>query len=162
MQVNTSRRLVRVATPQDHYGAKDWFQAHQLWYFKAVLAGFSHQASAAAVIAPWKAAVLLGVWAVSCITPVMMIKPMTEHLDETPNIYGDTRWAEERDINAMSSKDIVGFDGELFIVGKLKEKFIRMKETLSVLLLAPPGTGKNGRVHRPQHRDDGQKQHSAE
>ena len=68
---------------------------------------------------------------------------------KTPNIYGDARYADAKDIEAMSKRNLVGFDKSLFIVGKWREKgqkgerMIRMGETLSILLLAPPGTGKS-------------------
>lgn len=62
---------------------------------------------------------------------------------KTPNIYGDSRWATEIDIQKMEEKNLVGFKTKLFLVGKFKDKMIRMGETLSVLLLAPPGTGKS-------------------
>lgn len=75
----------------------------------------------------------------------------------TPNVYGDARWATEQDIVSMGNNDMIGFekteydDGkkmELFTIGRFKpknskeSKLLRMGETLSILLLAPPGTGK--------------------
>lgn len=118
-----------------------WLHSYWGWYFNAVLFGFISP-GAAGTIAVWKSAVILLPWATATMVPLFLIGPRTEGLETTPNIYGDTRWAEERDINSMSSRDLIGFDGNLFLVGKLKNKLIRMKETLSVLLLAPPGTGK--------------------
>lgn len=61
---------------------------------------------------------------------------------KTPNIYGDTRWADEGDLKRMGDKNRVGHDKSLFVVGKKDKKLIKMGETLSILLLAPPGTGK--------------------
>jgi type IV secretory pathway TraG/TraD family ATPase VirD4 len=61
----------------------------------------------------------------------------------SPNIHGDTRWAKEEDIKKMSERDLIGFDKSLFVVGKFKNKILKMGETLSTLLLAPPGTGKS-------------------
>lgn len=68
---------------------------------------------------------------------------------QTPNIFGDARWAKEEDINEMAKRDLIGFEDaklpeqKLFILGKFKDRLLRMGETLSVLLLAPPGTGKS-------------------
>ena len=62
---------------------------------------------------------------------------------KTPNIFGDTRYADDQDIEQMAGRDLVGFDKQLFVVGRWKEKLLKMGETLSVLLLAPPGTGKS-------------------
>ena len=70
---------------------------------------------------------------------------------QTPNIFGDARWANEDDIEEMASRDLIGFEDarkatnrkSLFILGKFKNRLLRMGETLSVLLLAPPGTGKS-------------------
>jgi type IV secretory pathway TraG/TraD family ATPase VirD4 len=118
-----------------------WFSTNWGWYFSSVSTGLTSP-SAPGAIAIWKAALVLGVWATATMTPLFMVKPLTQDLEETPNIFGDTHWASEKDINDMSSRDLVGFDGKLFLVGKLKGKLIQMKETLSVLLLAPPGTGK--------------------
>ena len=58
---------------------------------------------------------------------------------KTPNIYGDTRWTTMNDLKAMSKRNLVGIDKSLFVVGKFDGKLIRMGETLSILLLAPPG-----------------------
>ena len=68
---------------------------------------------------------------------------------KTPNIFGDARWAKEDDIEEMARRDLIGFEDSkknpksLFILGKFKDRLLRMGETLSVLLLAPPGTGKS-------------------
>ncbi len=43
----------------------------------------------------------------------------------------------------MERRDLVGFNKKLFVVGKFKDKLLRMGETLSILILAPPGTGKS-------------------
>jgi len=122
-------------------GLKSWVSAYWGWYFSAILKPVM-EPGAPDAIALWKTGVVLGAWLTGTITPLMMISVKTEGLETTPNIFGDTRWADERDIEAMSKRDLVGFDGKLFLVGKLKKKLIQMKETLSVLLLAPPGTGK--------------------
>mgnify|MGYP002716722487 CR=1 FL=1 len=63
---------------------------------------------------------------------------------KTPNIYGDARWATLQDLKAMSRRNLVGLDKALFVVGKFDKQLIRMGETLSVLLLAPPGCQPSG------------------
>lgn len=118
-----------------------WLQAYWGWYFSACLQGVTDP-GAPGSIAIWKSAIILGCWIVGVSIPLTLMTIKSEGIEETPNIFGDTRWATERDIEEMSAEDLVGFDGKLFIVGKLKDKIIQMKETLSVLLLAPPGTGK--------------------
>lgn len=116
-----------------------WWNSSIGWYFSSAFEGLSGGANG---ISPLRVAVVMAIWGSMVGIPMLIMSIKTEGLDPTPKIFGDTRWAEEKDIDAMSSKDLIGFDGELFLVGKLKNRFIRMKETLSVLLLAPPGTGK--------------------
>lgn len=118
-----------------------WINGYWGWYFSSVFQGFMSP-GAEGSIAAWKSLVIFGIWIAAVSMPLVVIGVKTEGLETTPNIFGNTRWADEKDINSMSDRDLVGFDGELFLVGKLKNKFIKMKETLSVLLLAPPGTGK--------------------
>lgn len=120
---------------------KQWFQSYWLWYFSSSIAPIFLPGSPQA-IAIWKSAAILGTWFAAVISPLLAISVKVDGLETTPNIFGDTRWASEKDVNMMSERDLVGFDGKLFLVGKLKNKLIYMKETLSVLLLAPPGTGK--------------------
>jgi len=118
-----------------------WIRAYWGWYFSAAAEPLLATGQVAP-IALWKSGIVIGGWITAVATPLMLISIRTEGLETTPNIFGDTRWASERDVESMSSRDLVGFDGKLFLVGKLKNKLIHMKETLSVLLLAPPGTGK--------------------
>lgn len=132
--------LMRTATGAPG-GVAGWISAYWGWYFGSAALALTSPGSPAS-IAIWKTAIVLGAWLIAVMTPLMLIKVRTEGLDDTPNIFGDTRWAEERDVEAMGKRDLVGFDGKLFLVGKLNKKLIQMKETLSVLLLAPPGTGK--------------------
>lgn len=122
-------------------GILNWIQSYWGWYFSAATEPLRNTGMVQP-IALWKTLIVLGSWIAAVSTPLMMVSVKTEGLETTPNIFGDTRWATEKDINSMSSEDLVGFDGKLFLVGKLKNKLIHMKETLSVLLLAPPGTGK--------------------
>lgn len=125
--------------PGTRYSFLQWLNDHHGWYARAALAGLHGDPAGIPV---WRSAILiLGLTALAMF-PWSMIGKLTEGLEATPNIYGNTRWADERDIEAMSKRDLIGFDGKLFLVGKLKDKLIQMKETLSVLLLAPPGTGK--------------------
>lgn len=64
--------------------------------------------------------------------------------NKTPNIYGDSTWANEEDIKRMESQDLLGTDrGRLMHFGFYKKQPLRMVESLSSLLLAPPGTGKS-------------------
>ncbi|MFZ3583784.1 type IV secretory system conjugative DNA transfer family protein [Loktanella sp. DJP18] len=118
-----------------------WIESFWGWYFKSAKASILPSGDETAIDL-WKVCLVLGVWGTAVISPLMLISVRTEGLEKTPNIFGDTRWADERDIAAMSKRDLVGFDGKLFLVGKLKNQLIQMKETLSILLLAPPGTGK--------------------
>ena len=118
-----------------------WFSSTIGWYVSSVTSGIVDPSNPSA-IALWKAGIIIGTWATLTMTPLFLVAPLTKDLESTPNIFGDTHWASEKDIDDMSQRDLVGFDGKLFLVGKLKGKLIQMKETLSVLLLAPPGTGK--------------------
>jgi type IV secretion system protein VirD4 len=133
--------MITPGTPVTTFG---WIDAYLGWYIREVIAGFESLASPQAEggIKIWKSAIIFGTWSAAVITPLALIGPRTEGLESTPNIFGDSRYATERDIEKMSKDDLVGFDGKLFLLGKLNNKYIRMKETLSVLLLAPPGTGK--------------------
>jgi len=64
--------------------------------------------------------------------------------NRTPNIYGDARWATMDEVKQMQERNLIGFDGKLVVVGKLDGKFLLLKETMSVLLLAPPGCQPEG------------------
>lgn len=55
------------------------------------------------------------------------------------NIHGSARLATEKDIKKMP---LLGFDGFCQVVGKFNGKMLMLKETLSTLCCAPPGTGK--------------------
>lgn len=54
-----------------------------------------------------------------------------------PKIYGGGRMAEFADIKKMKL-----FDGFCVVLGRFKGKLMKMPETLSCLVVAPPGTGK--------------------
>lgn len=60
--------------------------------------------------------------------------------------YGNAKWAKTRDIKKMN---LNMFADEGMILGVWKNKFIRTDQTLSVLLAAPPGTGKTVAVAIP-------------
>ena len=55
------------------------------------------------------------------------------------NVHGSAHVATLRDIERMS---LLGFDGFCMVVGKFNGKMLKLKETLSTLCCAPPGTGK--------------------
>ena len=59
-------------------------------------------------------------------------------------IHGDGRVAEYKDIKKMGL-----FDGFIMVLGRWKGKLLKLPETLSVLVLAPPGTGKTVGVVMP-------------
>ena len=60
------------------------------------------------------------------------------------NIHGSARIAELKDIKKMGQ-----LDGYCMVVGKYKGHLLMMKETLSTLCCAPPGTGKTAGVVIP-------------
>lgn len=62
------------------------------------------------------------------------------------NVHGSARIATLRDINKM---ELLGFDGFCQVVGKFNGKMLLLKETLSTLCCAPPGTGKTAGVVVP-------------
>lgn len=124
--------------PGTGVGFQEWWNNTLGWYFGQIFATLKGQEGISLI----RAGIVLSVWGTLAGVPLMLIGVKSEGLDPTPKIFGDTRWADESDIAKMSAKDLIGFDGALFVVGKLKGKFLRMKETLSILLLAPPGTGK--------------------
>lgn len=62
------------------------------------------------------------------------------------NIHGSARLAEVGDIKKM---ELLGFDGFCQVVGKFNGRMLFLKETLSTLCCAPPGTGKTAGVVVP-------------
>ncbi|MDR0319343.1 MAG: type IV secretory system conjugative DNA transfer family protein [Rickettsiales bacterium] len=60
-----------------------------------------------------------------------------------------SRKANEEDIKKMGSRGKSLFDGFMVVLGKFKNKYFKMDETLSVLCVAPPGTGKTTGVVMP-------------
>lgn len=61
-----------------------------------------------------------------------------------PNVFGGGRVAEYADIKKMKL-----FDGFVIVLGRFKGKLLKMPETLSALVVAPPGTGKTVAVVIP-------------
>lgn len=55
------------------------------------------------------------------------------------NVHGSAHIATLRDIQKMP---LLGFDGFCQVVGRFEGKMLKLKETLSTLCCAPPGTGK--------------------
>ena len=62
------------------------------------------------------------------------------------NVHGSARIATARDVERM---ELLGYDGFCQVVGKFNGKMLLMKETLSTLCCAPPGTGKTAGVVMP-------------
>lgn len=62
----------------------------------------------------------------------------------TPNVFGGGRKATYEDVKKMKL-----FDGFVIVLGRFKGKLLKMPETLSALVVAPPGTGKTAGVVIP-------------
>jgi len=62
------------------------------------------------------------------------------------NVHGSARLATARDVERM---ELLGYDGFCQVVGKFNGKMLLLKETLSTLCCAPPGTGKTVGVVMP-------------
>jgi len=62
------------------------------------------------------------------------------------NIHGSAHIATLRDIEKMP---LLGFDGFCQVVGRFQGRMLKLKETLSTLCCAPPGTGKTAGVVIP-------------
>jgi type IV secretory pathway TraG/TraD family ATPase VirD4 len=62
------------------------------------------------------------------------------------NVHGAAHIATLRDIERMP---LLGFDGFCMVVGKFHGRMLKLKETLSTLCCAPPGTGKTAGVVIP-------------
>ncbi|MDR0449227.1 MAG: type IV secretory system conjugative DNA transfer family protein [Rickettsiales bacterium] len=60
-----------------------------------------------------------------------------------------SRKANQKDIEKMGTKGKSLFDGFMVVLGKFKDKYFKLNETLSVLCVAPPGTGKTAGVVMP-------------
>ena len=64
-------------------------------------------------------------------------------------IHGDARFANEADLMRMDQGKQVGPSGTFLNLGRMGKHDIRLIETLSVMLVAPPGTGKTTRFIIP-------------
>lgn len=62
------------------------------------------------------------------------------------NVHGSAHIATLRDIEKM---ELLGFDGFCMVVGRFQGKMLKLKETLSTLCCAPPGTGKTAGIVVP-------------
>ncbi|MCL2629540.1 MAG: type IV secretory system conjugative DNA transfer family protein [Alphaproteobacteria bacterium] len=60
-----------------------------------------------------------------------------------------SRKATEADVKKMGTKGGSLFEGFMMVLGKFKGKFVKLNETLSVLCVAPPGTGKTTGIVMP-------------
>ncbi|MDR2901642.1 MAG: type IV secretory system conjugative DNA transfer family protein [Lactobacillales bacterium] len=69
---------------------------------------------------------------------------MTNPHEYMPKVFGGGRLAELADIKKMKL-----FDGFAIVLGRFKGKLLKMPETLSALVVAPPGTGKTVAVVIP-------------
>lgn len=61
-----------------------------------------------------------------------------------PSTHGSARFAEEADIQEMGL-----LKGSLMVLGKWRNRYLMLPETLSVLSIAPPGTGKTTSIVVP-------------
>ncbi len=68
---------------------------------------------------------------------VLIVGIIKNPYEYTPKIFGGGRMAEYADVKKMKL-----FDGFCVVLGRFKGKLMKMPETLSCLVVAPPGTGK--------------------
>ena len=75
--------------------------------------------------------------------PLMSI-PIVESLLRglNPHSAASTPQAYSKQASEKQIKEMGLFDGFIVVLGRYKKKFLKLKETLSVLACAPPGTGK--------------------
>ena len=67
----------------------------------------------------------------------LVYRIITNPYNYRPNIFGSGRKATYADVKKMKL-----FDGFVIVLGRFKGKLLKMPETLSALVVAPPGTGK--------------------
>lgn len=96
---------------------------------------------------PW----LKGITAYAFVVTIFIIIGSLRHLTNQHKKFvmkSDARWCNESDLVAMEQRKQIGIKGGLHMAlgiwptGLRKNQPVRMIETLSALLLAPPGTGK--------------------
>lgn len=68
---------------------------------------------------------------------IFLVGIFTNPYDYLPKIFGGGRMAEYNDVKKMKL-----YDGFCIVLGRFKGKLLKMPETLSALVVAPPGTGK--------------------
>ncbi len=68
---------------------------------------------------------------------VFIIGMLTNPYEYMPKVFGGGRMAEYADVKKMKL-----FDGFCIVLGRFRGKLLKMPETLSALVVAPPGTGK--------------------
>lgn len=68
---------------------------------------------------------------------VFIIGMLTNPYEYMPKVFGGGRKAEYADVKKMKL-----FDGFCIVLGRFRGKLLKMPETLSALVVAPPGTGK--------------------
>lgn len=68
---------------------------------------------------------------------IFLVGIMTNPYEYMPKIFGGGRMAEYADVKKMGL-----FSGFVIVLGRYKGKLLKMPETLSALVVAPPGTGK--------------------
>ncbi|MDY6407879.1 MAG: type IV secretory system conjugative DNA transfer family protein, partial [Pseudomonadota bacterium] len=69
---------------------------------------------------------------------------VTNPYNYRPNVFGSGRKATYADVEKMGL-----FKGFVIVLGRFKGKLLKMPETLSALVVAPPGTGKTAGVVIP-------------
>lgn len=68
---------------------------------------------------------------------IFLVGIFTNPYEYMPKIFGGGRMAEYADVKKMGL-----FNGFVIVLGRFKGKLLKMPETLSALVVAPPGTGK--------------------
>ncbi|HXP97082.1 MAG TPA: type IV secretory system conjugative DNA transfer family protein [Telmatospirillum sp.] len=111
----------------DHGGY--WLDVHKDWLMRSLAVG---RLPLLAIGFPSLAVVVLG--AGLGLNPYSMI----------PAIHGSARWADDRDIASMGL-----LNGMVIVLGQWRRRWLKLPETLSVLCVAPPGTGKTASVVVP-------------
>ncbi len=106
-----------------------WLAVHRQWLGGAFAIG---RIPAFLVAMPFAAVTMLGV--------CLGLNPYSAN----STIHGSARWASEKDIRGMRL-----FNGFVIVLGQWHRRLLKLPETLSVLCIAPPGTGKTASVVVP-------------
>ncbi|MGN1063602.1 MAG: type IV secretory system conjugative DNA transfer family protein [Alphaproteobacteria bacterium] len=75
---------------------------------------------------------------------VFLVGILTNPYDYMPKVFGGGRMAEYADVKKMGL-----LNGFVIVLGRFRGKLLKMPETLSALVVAPPGTGKTAGVVIP-------------